>query len=336
MAGLVGATGDKDLADPVEDLLRQLMETIEGPEATEAYASLTQALIALDGPRGNRLAAIASTAFFTRRGRAAGPGRFPWGTMHPALQLTQEDYQVLLGQGGDEARAAVQELQAFGVGTLLVADRGYPTKLDEAALEALAAGAEAEQDSDWQRRYAIASVQAHAGDLLPWLLGLAESAVFSEGTAHTWHTHFGINLERPFAYVFRAIGYLARLRRDADPDDTVAAEAAALLRQRYDGLTEDDDRSIRIALCTALGYLGQWEPILTGLGPGEPWMHQAAENVFNHWVSQDRPERERAAKWIVRRLRQRTDLDPEVKATLQEIQQRLERDIGRHIDPEAV
>ena len=95
------------------------------------------------------------------------------------------------------------------------------------------------------------------------------------------------------------------------------------------------DRSIIAGLVTALGYLGDWEPILCQLGPGEPWLHKAARNVFEHWVPgplAEKPdgERQRAAEWITQRLK-RADLNAEVRSTLNEIKADLEQGLGRHI-----
>ena len=94
-------------------------------------------------------------------------------------------------------------------------------------------------------------------------------------------------------------------------------------------------RSIIVGLLTALGYLGDWEPILTQLGPGEPWLHDAARNVFEHWVpgplAEDPDgERQRAAEWITQRLR-RPDLPAEVRSTLHQIKADLEQELGHHI-----
>jgi hypothetical protein len=108
------------------------------------------------------------------------------------------------------------------------------------------------------------------------------------------------------------------------------------LSQRYASLRPDEDRSIVVGLTTALGFLGDWEPILTHLGAGEPWMHQAAWNVSENWVpgplaQEPEGERERAVRWINRRLRAETDLPKEVRTTLSRIKDSLESKIGRHI-----
>ena len=41
-----------------------------------------------------------------------------------------------------------------------------------------------------------------------------------------------------------------------------------------------------------------------------------------------------AARWIVRRLGERPDLDPNVRSTLQQIHEKLESDLGRHVTAE--
>lgn len=126
-----------------------------------------------------------------------------------------------------------------------------------------------------------------------------------------------------------------------------AVDAIADLRQRYAELKrqlaagEESHHSIIHSLTVALGYLGEWEPILTHLGPGEPWQHQAAKNVFEHWVPgtaevisprDPEGEPERAAQWIAHRLNDcDRDLSPEVRNTYAEILEKLEEKLGRHV-----
>ena len=101
-------------------------------------------------------------------------------------------------------------------------------------------------------------------------------------------------------------------------------------------LDPHEHRSIVAGLTTALGYLGDWEPILTHLSPGEPWLHRAGVNVFDKWVpgplaAEPANEQERAARWILRRLRDNPNLPAQVRSTLNQIKDRLEIKLGRHI-----
>ena len=153
--------------------------------------------------------------------------------------------------------------------------------------------------------------------------------------AQGWHYRYGPIIERRTADVIRSIGCLTR--RLLDTERPAEAEASiTYLDQKYASLRPDEDRSIVVGLTTALGFLGDWEPILTHLGAGEPWMHVAARNVFEKWmpgplVREPEGERERAVRWINLRLRANPDLPTEVRSTLSRIKDSLESWIGRHI-----
>ena len=119
------------------------------------------------------------------------------------------------------------------------------------------------------------------------------------------------------------------------------------LRQRYTKLQrqlaagEEPHSSIIHGLTVALGYLGEWEPILIHLVPGKPWRHEAAKNVFEHWVPgpvevikprDPDQEPERAAQWIAGRLGDSDlNLSREVRTTYAEILEQLEEKLGRHV-----
>lgn len=337
VAGLAAASKDKSLAEPLEQLIRPLIETIEGTVAAEAFSCLAQALMALDASRGRQLAAVANMIFYTRRLEAVEPGRFPWHFLDPSIFLRKDDCETLLARGGDDAKGAIFRLGAYGGGIFTVGDfNSRPTELGDDTLQALHEFAMNEDDPPWHRRHASAAVKVNAVNLLPWLLQVSTSTKLREGTDTSFHTVFGVLSERLLADVLRAIGYLARRLRDDDRVEETTAAAAALEKE-YAAISSDTDRSIVVGVTTALGYLGQWEPILTHLGPGEPWMHEAAQSVFRYWVAkppEGTPERERAARWIVRRLDHDPALDPQVRSTLETIKERLERDVGYHVTSE--
>ena len=185
------------------------------------------------------------------------------------------------------------------------------------------------------------SVRIQAVELLPWLIDLAHAPEMAQEQDDVYHYQYGMIKERYLSDILRAIGYLARILLDRKRADE-ASLAIAFLGERYATLRPDEERSIIVGLTTGLGYIGDWEPILTHLGPGEPWMHQAAQNVFEYWVptplkkTSTKKQREEGAIWIARRLRDRLDLAPQVRSTLERIKDGLEMQLGRHIQVEDV
>jgi len=335
VAELCGATADAGLVAPMEKLARSLIESVEGTAAVEAFTLLVAMLIKLDPTPGRRLAVLANVIFRTRRDDEARPGFYPWWQLASEVALKAEDFNTLLIRGGDDARAAIWDAGGYGGGAIFVAAPvSAPLRIAEESLVRFREIAEQETQAAWQRRIARASAKLWATGLLPQLLSWANRSELASSGEVIYDSRFGQCRERHLAAVLRAIGYLARLLRDSDhPAD--AADAIALLHARAATLAEAEDRSVIGGCTTALGYLGEWEPILTHLGPGEPWMHTAAHNVVRHWLPKDHRERERAARWIARRLRTHRDLAPEVRSTLGKLLERLEREIGRHVGAEA-
>jgi hypothetical protein len=334
-AGIVSKDSGEALADAIDALLRELMETVEGKEGEEACASLAKALTSIGEKRGNRTAAVVNMILINRRGGKTKSENFPWSKANSDIFLDTEDYEALILQAGDDLKTAVYRLQAYGSGIQHAANYdSFPNKLDEKAQKAFVAGAEAEQDSLWQCCYARAAVKTQSLDLLPWLLNLSKDKTLTESQYEIWNNQFGLIIERLIADIFRTIGYISRLCIDKDPKDEVAAKALPMLQEGLARLTSDDHPSIRNGICTGLGYLGEWRPILENLGAEEPWMHEAAENVFKHWlekVPKRTLEREKAAIWIAGRLRDTPDLPPRVRSTLETIKERLEIEIGHHV-----
>ncbi len=336
VAELCGATADAGLVEPVEELARSLVESVEGPAAVEAFTRLVAVLIGLADAPGRRLWALADMILYTPLDAEARPGFYPWRRLHSRVELKAEDCEALLTRGDDDAKAAIFQLNAWGGGAVFVADQVLsPVEITEESLGCFREIAEREDDPAWQYRIATASAQLRATGLLPRLLDWANRPEIARSEIRIYHDKFGQLHERRLADVLRVIGYLARLLLDSD-HAAGAADAVAFLHERAATLADAEDRSIVVGCTTALGYLGEWEPILTHLGPGEPWMHEAAHNVFKYWVVKDLSERERAARWIVHRLVQHQDLAPEVRSTLGKLLERLERDIGRHVGAEEV
>ena len=400
---MAAATQDKSLAEPLDQLLRGLIDHVSGREQVEAFANLVTALWQLDNRRGHRTAAVANMVFGTERWDDNAPGQFPWLPIGDSISLDAADCSALLtsdrnpssegppytADSADEseqaastvrdadkhapaarpataadprdARAAVFFLQAKGGGvTFTAGTNSSPIQLSPEAAAAFCELADMEADPTWRLRFARAAVTAGVVSLLPWL---ARTADLPETTKHeclTWHWVHGSIVERDLASFLRSIGFLTRqLLNDnqlaaAQPGIEALEKRRPLLASRtaFPGRPESDspgleahraddvpDRSIIIGLVTGLGYLGDWQPLLEQLGPGEPWLHQAAKNVFANWVpgplaKPPDQERECAAVWIANRLH-RGGLSPEVRSTLQEILADLEQNLGHHIRPDA-
>lgn len=144
---------------------------------------------------------------------------------------------------------------------------------------------------------------------------------------------FGKIEEHSLAIIFRVIGFLARESIKQQNED-IAGKALKFLENYYSKLPHNIHRSITVGLTTALGYMGKWEPILSHLDSGEPWMHKAVENIFKYWVPQipeGKAERERAAIWIVNYIKTQDNLPANVRSTLEILLETLEREIGHHV-----
>jgi Ternary complex associated domain 9 len=351
----------------LEALLRSFMKNVTGREAFEALANLTEVLTKLDSSLGNRVAAVANTIFFTSGNKAKHHRYFPWAIVSADTQLQVSDYDTLINAGGDDARAAIFELSSYSGAMLLEADKNvHPItqpSYHNSVSWSLRKLAQSEQEPAWQYNIALAAVTSKAVSLLPWLVNLARNSEMAETKTATYDPRYGAYEECFLANILRAIGYLARVL--LDQHDTKAGKTemdffhtyyASLesneelsnivglttgirsLYARYASLEPNEERSIIVGLTTGLGYLGGWEPILTHLGSGEPWMHQAAMNVFSYWfpsplkIASAEKQHEEAVIWIIRRLQNRSDLAPQVRSTLEQIKERLEWRLGRYVD----
>jgi hypothetical protein len=167
------------------------------------------------------------------------------------------------------------------------------------------------------------------------MIRTAESLDISESGDTLFDDTYGVIEKSSISYHLPCIGYLARSLLDQG-NNAEGQAGVDYLRRRLQAQTPDTNRDASFALATGLGLLGEWEPILTHLGPGEPWVHDTAQNVFRHWVpgplaEDPQSEAERAACWIARRLWFRGDLAPDVRSTLETILDSLERTLGRRI-----
>jgi Ternary complex associated domain 9 len=316
------------VVERAEERGRALVEGIRGPVETEAFAKLVEFIREHDWARGHRLAVVADYIFRHRRRAATRPLYFPWRTVSSTTTSTLGVYDGLLGGDVDDARAAVAHLALAGGHELCRGKQLRGLSLTQAAQEKLSktiiAGGKA-----WRGPGALAAAQAHAFDMMPWLLKtasrmdpLVESKEFVDDV-------FGSVRGCDLAGVLWSIGYLARLLHNRGEDSSIAI---SMLSTIY---ASDPSRPVMVGAVTALGYLGDWRAVLTNLRPGEPWLHAAASNVFRHWVpgplTAPVDDLEGAALWIGQRLFDGTTLDPTVRSTLLRVQEQIERRLGRHV-----
>jgi hypothetical protein len=310
------------LLDRADEVVRARAETAEGPEATEALACLVEAIRELDDGRGNRLAAVVDHRLRLRE-EATQPNQFPWVATDDDTYLSPEDYRTLLVGDADQMEAAVRQLRAFGDWSLTRALPIDPIELDDEAIELLGRAAREEDDPMGQQQFAGAVAKVGAIGLLPWLLEIVDRPELA-ATSMQHDDTFAARERSARALVLLAIGCLAR--RVDQPDSAVVDKAAQTLR-RFAG---DEDRSTAVDAVTGLAYLGEWKTVLSALGPGEPWLHEVAANVCQHWVPG--ADLERVTRWITCRLRDEPGLDPAARSTLQRVKEANERRLG-HVVP---
>ncbi len=88
-----------------------------------------------------------------------------------------------------------------------------------------------------------------------------------------------------------------------------------------------------------LGILGVWRPLLLGLVPGDPVLHEAAANVVMDWLPTPYPtdtptDHASVARWIGQRLTAGRVTDPEVREVLSTLVTALGQRLGSYVhDP---
>jgi hypothetical protein len=205
---IAAASEDESLAERLDQLIRGLIETVAGTEAMEAFSNLANALNSLDASRSKRTVAVAEIVFFDRRLEATSPDVSAWrSTWRSRPHLDKADYDGLIKSGGDDARAAVQELYCLGE----FKETGNPiaVRLDDTAMRQFQKLAESEQELRWQVMFAVAAARVESTALLPWLLSISSSPELHR-PVHQLSPIYGPYVVCGAAEVMRAIGYLTR------------------------------------------------------------------------------------------------------------------------------
>lgn len=330
VAELISAYGDRDIAELLERFLHDLIKKTESSKEFEALARIALVLKELDTQRGNYLIAYVIMYFFQDDKGVPG-GLYPLLTLYNQLYLSEEDLKTLINKDVNYARAAIFKMQTLGAITLLFAEKKTVTKLDTASVQRILSLAAKENHLKWQCFFAIAAVKSHTSELLPCLVTVVKNTSFWEdGTIKYYHWSYKTIEESWLAMIIRAIGYLARLLRDNNRTEE-AKPAVELLHNQYHNLSKNTNRQIVIGLSTALGFLGEWKPILENLKPGEPWIHETARNIFNEWLPLS--ERIKATNWIIQQLKE-CNLEADVRSTFMKLKGDFEGEIKHYIPPD--
>jgi len=331
VAELISTFGDENLSELLEQFLHGLIPKTKTPEDFEALARLALVLKELNFQRGNHLIAYV-IMFFFHDNKGIPEGRYPLLLLNEQFYLPEEDYKILINQSDEYARAAIFKLETFGAANLLLAERGIVIQLDKTTREKMLALAEKEDSLKWRFFFAVAGAKVCAFELLPYLIKVVNTtSKWNDGTIDYYYHSYEKISESWLGMIIRTIGYLARLLYDNNRAEE-AKPAMDFLRELYHNLSKDTDRRIVIGLSTALGFLGEWEPILKNLGHGEPWIHESARNILKNWLSLS--ERINAALWIIQYLKDCPGLPGEVRSTLQQLKKDVEDEIGIYIHPE--
>jgi hypothetical protein len=329
VAELISVCGDRNLAEFLEHFLHDLIKKTKSPKEFEALARLAIAFRELDPKRGKYLIAY-MIMFFFHDNKGIPNGLYPLLLMNDQLFLSEEDFESLINLGGEYTRAAIFKMQTFGAATLLLAERSTITiELDQASRQKILSVAKKEDSLKWLFFFAVAACRVRAFEFLPLLISVIKTTPSDkDGEINYYYPSYGKFTESWLGMIIRASGYLARLLLDNNRVEE-AKPAVDFLHELYRNLPENTDRRIVIGLSTALGFLGEWEPILKNLATGELWIRDAARNIFKSWVSLS--ERIEATSWIIQHLKTYPGIAAEVHSTLEELKKYVEDEIGIYI-----
>jgi hypothetical protein len=312
----------------------------EEPHWLDALAALVDAVGQQSHLLRVRLVHVA-TRELRRRGTARAM-KGAWAQAYYNAEIDHETLVALLEQGDPDSVEVAMDYMS-GVDFLLDA-AGPPDRLalSPHAERRIVARRPAlwadEPDLPGRRPFAPAEVvryvQAVAYAGTTGAADFVKSVAASETAARTMirfgHSRHGIVELAASAHAVTAVGWFGRLAGEQGRPEA-AREAQAWLR----GLdTGGRHPSLERARLVGLGLLGIWRPLLLGLTPDDPVLHDAAAQVVLDWLptpgqtaaQEDHPA---VARWITDRLASGEVDDPEVAAVLEGIVARLSRRLGR-------
>ena len=184
-------------------------------------------------------------------------------------------------------------------------------------------------------RHVLAVSYAGLRGASEFVAAVAGSPVAATTPVRYVHSGHGVLEVVLSAHAVTAVGWFGRLAAEGQ-DQRAMREAQAWL-QRLD--TGGGHPSLERARLVGLGLLGVWRPLLLGLIPGDPVLHEAAANVVLDWLPAPYPtdtptDHASVARWIGQRLASGRETDPEVREVLSSLVTALGQRLGSYVhDP---
>jgi hypothetical protein len=322
----------KEPDDRPFDLARQMTDSLKNVATLEPYSCLIDALKRADMVRTSQIVALAE---FAMEGVDSNLRLwFPWRHSEADVYLAEKACDAMLRAGGVELLACAKSLASEASSWLMDGNPiGVLKTVSDEAKQALSGALTEQTSASWTRRLSLTAAKVVAVPLLPRLLHLVQTMPAEFFTA--WHYSYGNHDEQYASDILRAAGFLARQAFMTDQSD-VGQLCSEELHRMYGEVDADTDRSRLVGLVTGLGFIGAWEPILSHLGPDEPWMHAAVRNLVLNlppwWQAPDlTAEYGRIARWLAIALTDGRTLDPAVRSTYEKLKDEVEQRLGYHV-----
>ncbi|MFD0317555.1 hypothetical protein [Streptomyces flavalbus] len=269
---------------------------------------------------------------------AGGPAlamRGPWAQAYYAADIDHEVLAALLEHDDEDGHQLALDHMS-GMDFLLTAvGRPEPLTLTPGARARVLAyqpDASAASPAD-VLRFVQAVAYAGITEAEPFVAAVARSEEAARTLVTFGHSHHGVVELALSAHAVTAVGWFGRLAGERRQPD-VMRRAHSWLRQLD---TRGRHPSVERARLVGLGLLGDWLPVLRGLEPGDPVLHEAATAVVLHWLpvpwETSPPDDPRSvAAWLTERLASGEVTSGEVKDVLAGMVTALSRRLGRYIE----
>ncbi|MFK0187929.1 hypothetical protein ACIQV1_27400 [Streptomyces rubiginosohelvolus] len=297
----------------------------------EPLSSLVSAARALDDQAGLRLAVRVNEALI-RHGLEEQAVHWPWcTTWRRVLPMRAETGRFL-----EEKSLDSDTLRCLmgSVDVLLDAPGFKPVSLSEDMRRKLRDLEPPSPDGVEALEYVLIASSAGLYESLDFVQRVATSKRnLQQVITHSHGIHGRVEVSLA-AHAVSAVGFLGQLARRMDAgrsEEDVLDSLQQMLSSR-----NEYHHSVQRARCIALGYWGEWRPLLsTLLWVQDPILERAAVNVVSHWIPQPSDGAAELhveiAQWISRRLQDGTKLQASTRAVLTEIREGIQNTLRRYV-----